>query len=504
MARSLITTILRQRQKRQTLCLEVRPDGIAWAMSPGMVNQRVGFVECLPAKREAALSALVSEQGWAGVRTTLVLPLDKYQVFQLERPEGIDDAELGDALKWKLKDFLDFSPTDAVSDVFPFPSDAARGRGELVNVVAARKSLVTEQIGLVRSSGLELVAVDVAELALRNLVARLDPQGRGVALVHLRDAYGQMVIAKGAELYLSRKLDVMSDDLRNASTQETAVQSLALEVQRSLDYYESQLGQVPPQVIRLVARDSVLPLSSMLASYVAGGVDTVDWAPFDLPGPLDSRCLPAWSAGLGASEGAQAINLYTEELRPSRERLQATSALTLMLLAVLLVAISSAFVRYQGSELAARQDRLQQQNQQLQSAVEQLSAQVSARRSDPGLESALERINNTIVRRQRLLARVENLVRDDSAGFSAQMAALARQVPEGVWLTGFILEAEPGRITLSGGTQQASSVPVFLENLGNEPSFTGRTFGSFSLQREDEGRWIRFRVATDPAPGDAQ
>lgn len=301
MALSFITKFLRRSGKRQHVYLEIRPDGIAWAESEG----DAGFSDCLPAKREAVLRALVSECAWTGADTTLVLPLDQYQVFQLERPDGVDDSELGDALKWKLKDFLDFNPSDAVSDVFPFPEDASRGRGDLVNVVAARKSLVSELVALVDACDLKLVSIDIAELALRNLVPRIDPDHRGAALVHMRERFGQMIVCKGETLYLSRRLDVTSDDLRDASRQENAVQSLALEMQRSLDYYESQLGQVPPAVIRLVARDSVMPLSSMLASYVAASVETLDWTPFGLEEPLDSRCLVAWSASLLPAGGGQ-------------------------------------------------------------------------------------------------------------------------------------------------------------------------------------------------------
>ncbi|PSF09199.1 biogenesis protein MshI [Marinobacter halophilus] len=258
----------------------------------------MGFIDCLPARRQEALGQLVADQNWAGAPAILVLPIDQYQVFQVERPEGVEDSELADALKWKLKDFLDFSPSDAVSDVFMFPKDASRGRGPLVNVVAARKSLVQELIDLVSASGLELKKIDIAELALRNLAARLDTVNRGVALVHLRDRYGQMVICQGGTLYLSRRLELSYDDLGDASNQENAVQSLALEIQRSMDYFESQLGQVPPSTIRLVARDSVLPLNSMLSSYMAAGLDVPDWTEFGLNADLDSRCLPAWSAAL--------------------------------------------------------------------------------------------------------------------------------------------------------------------------------------------------------------
>ncbi len=295
-----LSGLFRKSGRVQRVCLEVRPDGIAWAETAAQPS--TGFAECSPAKRTKALQELATRRGWAGAATTLVLPLDQYQVFQMERPDGIDDAELGDALKWKLKDLLDFSPTDAVSDVFPFPADASRGRGNLVNVVAARKSLVRELVNLVQGCGLELEQIDIAELALSNLVSVLDRNNRGAALVHLRDHYGQRVVCRDDTLYLSRRLDVTAEDLRDAARQETAVQSLALEMQRSLDYYESQLGQVPPAVINLVARDTSLPLASMVSSYVAAGVDMLDWSEVGLDKPLDSRCLPAWSASLTSGQ----------------------------------------------------------------------------------------------------------------------------------------------------------------------------------------------------------
>ncbi|QSP96026.1 biogenesis protein MshI [Marinobacter salinisoli] len=289
--------------RRSHVCLEVRPDGIAWAAVASGASPASGFVECMPAKRLQTLQGLVDQRNWSGARTTLVLPLDQYQVFQMERPEGVDESELADALKWKLKDFLDFPPSDAVSDVFPFPEDASRGRGALVNVVSARKSLVQELVTLVRDTGLELVTIDIAELALRNLVSVLDQNGRGAALVHLRDGYGQMVVCRKDTLYLSRRLDVAANDLMDVARQENAVQSLALEMQRSLDYYESQLGQVPPATIQMVARDKSLPLASMVSSYVAASVQMLDWSSLGAEANMDSRCLPAWSAALPMAGG---------------------------------------------------------------------------------------------------------------------------------------------------------------------------------------------------------
>ncbi|MEC7817006.1 MAG: biogenesis protein MshI [Pseudomonadota bacterium] len=305
---SLLSSIVAHFRRRSSVpCvqLEVRPDGLAWAVSSGQHGQTAGFAECSPARRESTLSALVAENGWAGAKTTIVLPMDQYQVFQVERPEGVNDEELSDALKWKLKDFLDYSPSDAVSDVFECPEDATRGRGRLVNVVAVRKSLARELVEMVSGVGLAIERIDIAELALRQFAAGLDRGGHGVAVVHLRERYGQLVICRGEMLYLSRRLDLSDDELRDAATQDAAVQSLALEIQRSLDYYESQLGQSPPSTLHLLSRDSVLPLPSMLSTYLATRVVTPEWSEHGFQDEPDSRCLPAWCAGLTLPGGGE-------------------------------------------------------------------------------------------------------------------------------------------------------------------------------------------------------
>lgn len=501
MIRGFITKIAGRSHGGRRVFLEIRPDGIAWATSAG----EAAFIECSSARREQELAAAVDEHGWAGARATLVLPLDQYQVFQLERPEGVEQSELGDALKWKLKDFLDFSPSDAVSDVFPFPEDASRGRGDLVNVVAARKSLVRDLVDLVNASGLELFSIDIAELALSHLVARLDENQRGAALVHMRGRYGQMVVGKGSTLYLSRRLDVSVDDLHDASQQENAVQSLALEMQRSLDYYESQLGQVPPAKIRFVTRDTSLPLSSMLGSYLAGGVEALDWSDLGVDEPIDSRCLSVWSAHLSAPEARvelpQQINLYTEELRPKREKMQAGTAVGILALTLLLLAVAAGFVRYQNSQLTDQLASRQQNIERLEQSVAQLTQEAESRQPDPQVEAALSRVNDTLVRRQRLLAQVESLMSDDTAGFSAPLSALARRVPGGVWLTRIRLNAQNGDVGLSGRAQAGKLVPSYLEALGEEPAFQGKTFGTFRLERSEQDRWIEFRVATDEDAG---
>ena len=174
----------------------------------------------------------------------------------------------------------------------------------------------------------------------------------------------------------------------------------------------------------------------------------------------------------------QQVNLYTDELRPHKERLQAGTAVGVLLVGLLLVAFVAGFLTYENSVMANKASRLDRQNQQLEQAVAELSAAVQARQPDAEVEEALNRVTQTLARRQRLLERVESLVLSEGRIFSPQLSALARQIP------------------IEGRSRDGALVPRYLENLGDEAAFAGKTFGAFLLSRSDEGRWIDFHVSS--------
>lgn len=266
-----------RKQRGVGLALELASDGIAWARSSHEGHAfESGSVEVDPSSRGQALQELVAEHGLKGTVTDLVLSQDQYQIFQAERPP-VEASELAEAIRWKLGDLLDYPANEAVIDTFPFPDDATRDRGQLINAVCAHQDLIREHVELVRDSGLELNRIDVAELALRNLVAYTDPEQRGAALLYLSERHGHMVFCRGSMLYMARRIEVFLDQLRDASTQEQAVQALALEMQRSMDYFESQLRQVPPGRIQVAGHPDALPLAGMLTTNVTADVADFDW-----------------------------------------------------------------------------------------------------------------------------------------------------------------------------------------------------------------------------------
>jgi MSHA biogenesis protein MshI len=193
----------------------------------------------------------------------------------------------------------------------------------------------------------------------------------------------------------------------------------------------------------------------------------------------------------------QQVNLYTSALRPEKKRIQAGAALSLIVLAAVILLVVHGVAQYQVHQLKGDTEVVSQENQKLEQMVIQLSDAVQARQPDTGVQDALVRITDAIARRQRLLNRVEELVPDSGAGFSLQMAALARQIPDNVWLTGIHLNARTAQVAINGRARSGALVPDYLANLSNEAAFAGRTFGAFRLSRPDEGHWIEFHVATE-------
>lgn len=259
--------------------LEIRPDGLAMAIIKDPANSEsidYLFQPCSAADRAKTLGELVADQKVSGMMCHVALPFDQYKVYPVDKPE-VEDAELADAVRWKIKDLLDFELDDAVSDVYSFPSDALRGRPEQVNVVVCRKAIVKNVVDLIAESELELACIDIGDMALRNIaLTHAGESERAVALLYLRKGAGYMAFVKNQQLYLSRHFEFSLEALGDPAQQESVLQYLALEIQRSFDYFESQLGQIPPQELVLFGPDPNIPLANMLGGNISARIGALE------------------------------------------------------------------------------------------------------------------------------------------------------------------------------------------------------------------------------------
>jgi MSHA biogenesis protein MshI len=96
----------------------------------------------------------------------------------------------------------------------------------------------------VTNAGLQLDSIDIPELAMRNLTTLYTDDSNGLAMMDLRYDGSLLNLSKNGSIYLTRHLSTqVGDDILRSQEWGNVKDRLVLEIQRSLDYYESQMGQ---------------------------------------------------------------------------------------------------------------------------------------------------------------------------------------------------------------------------------------------------------------------
>ena len=188
-----------------------------------------------------ALAEWVHEHRLGGCRAVGVLAPGEYQTVQVEAPP-VPANEMRQAAAWRVRDLIDFPLDQAVIDTYDPPESTQRARRN-INVVVARRAAVAERIEELRDADLEIVAIDIPELVQRNICARLPEARGGHALLALEQRSGLLTLFRDGEQYLARGMDAGLASLAEGGSD--VLDNLVLEIQRSLDYFESALSQPP-------------------------------------------------------------------------------------------------------------------------------------------------------------------------------------------------------------------------------------------------------------------
>ncbi|WP_299072264.1 MSHA biogenesis protein MshI [uncultured Paraglaciecola sp.] len=187
------------------------------------------------------------ENQLGNTQCNIALSISKYQLFQLDRPE-VKDEELNQALQWAAKEHLS-TDEQHVIDYFDLP--VVTSNVKKLNVVAIKTQDILDIRDGILGAGLMLNMIGIEELANCNLL----PENDEAVITLKQDESGQLSlnIVKQNKLFFSRRLRGY-ENLANLSPEELkmgVVDNLSLEIQRSMDYFESQLRQAPVKKVYL-------------------------------------------------------------------------------------------------------------------------------------------------------------------------------------------------------------------------------------------------------------
>jgi MSHA biogenesis protein MshI len=231
-----------------------------------------------------ALEQAARGTGLTAGQANVVLSHAQYQLLLVETPR-VDPDELRAAIRWKIKDLIDFHIDDAVIDVFEIPGQHNRPEGQsMMYAVAARQRRIAEVVDLAERLPAELHAIDITELAMRNLAALDESDTRGAAMLYFGTGYGILTITRQGELYMTRRLNLGHESLDGSET--GAFDQVLLEVQRSMDYYTSRYSQ--PQPVSALLLPGFVG-DSALIRWMSENLD-IEAQAYDVSRALDMQC----------------------------------------------------------------------------------------------------------------------------------------------------------------------------------------------------------------------
>ncbi|MDD5301267.1 MAG: agglutinin biogenesis protein MshI [Gallionella sp.] len=242
--------------------------------------------------------------------TTLLAP-DEYQMLMVETP-NVPANELKTAVRWKIKDSLNYHVEDATIDVLPIPvGKSGSERAQSVYVIAASNNTIKKHIALFEQAKIDLGVIDIPEMAQRNIALLFEQGDQALAMLTFGEDGGLLTFTAGGELYLSRFMEISVGQLLDASEslRKQYRDRVEFELQRSLDYFDSQFSHMTVNRVLVCVPDN-----TGLVEFLAAAIE-VKVEKLDLSQVMDVSAVPA----LADSEFVvHALSSLGAALRPER------------------------------------------------------------------------------------------------------------------------------------------------------------------------------------------
>lgn len=291
-------------QKDSQVGVDFLPDGVAVAQvqtgkkNPGRIL-RSEFVAADGQEAQVdALKQWVHSNHLQKTPCVCLVAGDDCDVYQVDRPE-VEDSEMIQAVSWKIKDLINYDVSHAVVDSYPMP-ESSRNNTPQIGVVAAREAVIKNYVDSIKSTAMTLNALDIHELVRTNLQVVRQSAGQSLALLTLTPANGLLSVYHDTDLYVSREFMIGIDQLSLATSDDESIfDSLLLELQRSLDYFESYYGMGSVTNLRIFPQVKATEKMAMYLQNLSNlDIDFVSFAGEDNGSGLDPNCFHAYCAAL--------------------------------------------------------------------------------------------------------------------------------------------------------------------------------------------------------------
>ncbi|MCR4299797.1 MAG: PilN domain-containing protein [Gallionella sp.] len=202
---------------------------------------------------------------------------------------------------------------------------------------------------------------------------------------------------------------------------------------------------------------------------------------------------------------SQQINLFNPIFMKQRKYF----SLLTMLQALGLIVVGSLFFYgyaiYQVGELGKQSEESTKRYNAEEVRLARFTAEFSPQQASQALQEEMRRMEKQVADQAELVEIIKSGAVGNTTGYSEYMRAFARQVVQGLWLTGFRITGDATQLSLSGKVLSPELLPAYIQRLGKESIMQGKTFSTLQMQQPkvdanqgDVARYVEFELRSGP------
>ena len=239
--------------KRKPGWMAILPHGeevtLAHVVRPAAGRPEVRLLDTFAAGSDlrGALQRLRGTRQLASYSCTTLIRAGDASLTALDPPQ-VPREERKEALRWALKELVSYPVESACIDVLDIPGDGLpSGRVPGVLVASAAEEAVRACVSPFEEAGVSLAAVDIHEMAQRNVAALFEDDNRGLAFLRIDESGMMLTLSFKGELVAVRRGEMSTHQLMECEGDVClrVRERLTLELQRSLDNFDRQYSHIP-------------------------------------------------------------------------------------------------------------------------------------------------------------------------------------------------------------------------------------------------------------------
>ncbi len=179
---------------------------------------------------------------------------------------------------------------------------------------------------------------------------------------------------------------------------------------------------------------------------------------------------------------SQQINLYNPIYKQQKKYLSAVTmgqALGLILLGSLVL---TGYAAYRSNRIQAEAAVLATQLTEVQNLQSRIAVEYPPRRKSTSLEAEVRQTEADLQSLQGVANILEQGDLGNTKGYARYLQAFARQIIDGVWLTGLSIHGAGAEIELKGRAVNPELIPAYIGRLKGEPVLQGKSFSRLEMQ----------------------